>query len=60
VKNQVRGIALILFGILLCLSELFDGGPWIPIIDTPPYNLLGIISGIIGVILVFVGSNKSE
>ena len=32
-KAQLRGIALLLFGILLMLFSIVD--PWIPIIDVP-------------------------
>ena len=32
-KTQLKGIALLLFGILLMLFSIVD--PWIPIIDVP-------------------------
>lgn len=40
-KTQLKGIALLLFGILLMLFSIVD--PWIPIIDVP--SLLAWPSG---------------
>lgn len=52
-KNQLKGISLILFGILLVLVALVD--PWIPIIeDISNITLVfGLFSGIVGMIFSF-------
>ncbi len=60
-KRQIQGIALILFGMLLSLSEnglnhsIFQA--WSDI----PFSLFGVISGIIGLVFLFnkdKGSNN--
>lgn len=53
-KNQLQGIALLLFGMLLMLVALID--PWIPIIEDIGPNvflLAGLVSGIIGLVFSF-------
>lgn len=51
-KNQVQGIALILFGILVSLaSDSLDH--YITHSVTIPWVLIGLMIGIIGTILVF-------
>lgn len=50
-KKQLLGIAIILFGILLCVIGA-NNGFWIPIVDTLPWNELGLIIGIIGLVIV--------
>ena len=40
-KNQLQGIALILFaGVLMLYAPL---SPWIPVIDTIPSNLISLV-----------------
>lgn len=51
-KNQLRGIALILLGILFVLAEIAA-----PNMGT--YNVIGIALGIAGVIVTFV-KDKTE
>lgn len=53
-KKQLRGIALILFGILLAVFALF--GPWLPIVGryiADFANYASVVVGIIGLVLVF-------
>ena len=52
-KAQLRGIALLLFGILLMLFSIVD--PWIPIIDVPSLFAWpsGLACGIAGLVLAF-------
>ena len=48
-RKQLRGIALILFGMLSVLIAIAD--PWVPIIDgavQPLLLLLGLAMGIVG------------
>lgn len=51
-----NGFAFLLFGILLVMMEFSD--PWIPVIDSMPWNLLGLVSGIVGLILVLTGRKE--
>lgn len=52
-KNQIKGIALILFGILVTLaSGSLDN--YITHSITVPWVLIGLVVGIIGIILVFL------
>lgn len=52
-KNQIQGIALILFGILVSLaSGSLDH--YITHSVTVPWVLIGLVIGIIGIILVFL------
>ncbi len=52
-KKQLRGIALILFGILLAIigvaDELFSAGDYYMILC-----IAGVVCGIVGVIMTFV------
>ena len=53
-KNQLKGIALILFGIICMMFSVVN--PWIPIFDSLLGELapfLGLASGIAGVIYAF-------
>lgn len=52
-RRQLQGLGLILFGLLLAALEAI-GGVWFPIIDTPPLDYLALISGILGVVLLFL------
>jgi len=57
-KNQLQGIALILFGILFVLVRIVD--PWVPIVGDAGLTLLfcgGIVLGVIGVVLSFKKEN---
>lgn len=60
-KNQMQGIALILFGILLACFALFD--PIIPIVDlyvAPFANFAGVLVGIVGLVMVFRPDKTEE
>ena len=52
-KKQLRGIALILFGILLAIigvaDELFSAGDFLMILC-----IAGVVSGIVGVVMNFL------
>ncbi len=52
-KKQLQGIGLILFGMLLLWFSEID--PWVPIIEGLEFVSLwgGLVSGIIGVVLLF-------
>ena len=59
-KRQLQGIALILFGILLCIGSgelngtVFHGFSYIP------FSVMGVILGIAGLVLVFVKSKDKS
>ena len=57
-SSYVRyGIAIILFGILLCVIGT-DNDFWVPIVDSFPWNEFGFITGTIG--LVIVSKNNKD
>ena len=51
-RKQLFGIALIMLGIILSISAI-TLDVWVPIIDSVPWGGLGLLSGIIGVIIVY-------
>ncbi len=59
-KNQLRGIALILIGILLAIFAIID--PWLPVLGGDAGRVLipvaSVIVSIIGLILCF--KNKED
>ena len=52
-SRQLPGLGLILFWLLLAALEAL-GGVWFPILDTPPLDYLALISGVLGVVLLFL------
>ena len=52
-KKLLRGIALILFGILLCLAEEELNRELFHSIGYFPFVLIGTITGIAGLVMVF-------
>ncbi len=60
-KKQIQGIALILFGMLLCLSENGLNHTIFASMSDIPFSLFGVISGIVGLVFVFSkGENENE
>ncbi len=58
-EKQLLGIAFVFFGILLCILEL-TGGFWIPFIDYLPWNILGLFTGIIGLVIIIKNTPSSK
>lgn len=56
-RRQRKGFAFLFFGILLVLMEFTD--PWIPVVDDMPWDLLGLLAGIVGLVLALT-SGKDE
>ena len=54
-KKQLLGMSIILYGILLCVIGVNDGF-WIPVVDTLPWDELGLIIGTIGLAIVVKNS----
>ena len=52
-RRQRKGFAFLLFGILLVLMQFTD--PWIPVVDDMPWDLLGLLAGIVGLVLTLTG-----
>ena len=54
-RKQLFGFALILLGIVFSISAItFD--IWVPILDTIPWGGLGLLTSIIGVVIVYKNS----
>lgn len=54
VNKTLKGIALILFGILLCVCSGEINGTVLYGFSYFPFALIGLISGVIGLIMIFV------
>lgn len=54
-KKILLGIAFVMFGILLSVIGL-EGGIWLPVIGSLPWDLLGLIFGIAGLSIVIRNS----
>jgi len=53
VNKTLKGIALILFGILLCISSGEINGTVLYDFSYFPFSLIGLIVGVIGLIMIF-------
>lgn len=59
-NNKIaKGIALILFGILLCIAGADINKTLLSSFSDFPFSLAGIISGIAGLVMIFA-KNKDE
>ena len=59
-NNKIaKGIALILFGILLCIAGADINKTLLSSWYDFPFSLFGIISGIVGLVIIFA-KNKSK
>lgn len=52
-KEQLKGISLVLFGILLCCSEEGINSTLLSDFSDMPFSLLGLLIGCIGFFFVF-------
>lgn len=52
-EKVYRGLALLLFGILLCIAEDSLNRVWLHPVAAFPFSLLGILLGAAGLFLVF-------
>ena len=57
-NKTLKGIALILFGILLCLGGAEINSTILHSFSDFPFSLLGIIIGVIGLAMVFRKEGK--
>ncbi len=58
-NDNLKGIALILFGILLCLSSGELNNVVLIGFSYIPFSLLGVISGALGLVMIF-SKHKDE
>lgn len=54
VNKTLKGIALILFGILLCISSGELNATILHSFSYFPFSLLGVIAGVVGMVMIFV------
>lgn len=54
VNKTLKGIALILFGILLCISSGELNATILHSFSDFPFSLLGVIAGVVGMVMIFV------
>ena len=54
VNKTLKGISLILFGILLCISSGELNGTILHGFSYFPFSFIGLIAGVIGLIMIFV------
>lgn len=59
INKTLKGIALILFGILLCISSGELNGTILHGFSYFPFSFIGLIAGVIGLIVIF-GKYKKE
>lgn len=57
-SNILKGIALILFGILLCIGGVEINRTILHSFSDFPFVLVGVISGCIGLVMVFQNSQS--
>ena len=60
VNKTLKGIALILFGILLGICSGEINGTVLYGFSYFPFALIGLISGVIGLIMIFVKDKKNK
>ncbi|MCD7749382.1 MAG: hypothetical protein LUH42_04975 [Oscillospiraceae bacterium] len=54
-QKQIKGMALILFGILLCCAEEGMNSIILHSFSDFPFSLVGLVLGCVGLFLVFKG-----
>lgn len=57
-KKDIRGIALILFGILLCLAGTEVNRTILHSLPDLPFGIIGLIAGSAGMYMIFSKSDK--
>lgn len=53
INKTLKGIALILFGILLCISSGELNGTILHGFSYVPFSFIGLIAGVVGLIMIF-------
>ncbi len=57
-NKALKGIALILFGILLCIGGAEINSTILYSFSDFPFSLFGVIAGVIGLIIIFRKESK--
>lgn len=57
-EKQLKGIALILFGILLCVSDYALNHTVFRNFSDFPFSFLGILIGVAGIVFVFKNNRE--
>lgn len=53
-NKELKGIALILFGILLCIGGAEINRTLLSSLSDFPFSLLGVIIGAVGLVMIFI------
>lgn len=57
-EKALKGLALILFGLMLCIADpILNSGVFVTLSDLP-FALLGLFTGIVGIVIVFYRKKK--
>lgn len=57
-KKDIKGIALILFGILLCLAGTEVNRTILHSLPDLPFGIIGLIAGTMGIYMIFSDTDK--
>lgn len=59
-NKDMKGIALILFGILLCISSGELNSTLLHSFSDFPFSLIGVITGVVGLMMIFSKSEEKK
>ena len=59
-QNQIKGLALLLFGILLCLSGNELNQTIFSSLSNLPFGLIGLVVGAYGLVMVFISGKGND
>lgn len=59
-QNQIKGLALLLFGILLCLSGNELNQTIFSSLSNLPFDLVGLVVGAYGLAMVFIRGKGND
>lgn len=59
-QNQIKGLALLLFGILLCLSGNELNQTIFSSLSNLPFGLIGLVVGAYGLVMVFIPGKGND
>ena len=54
INKTLKGIAIILFGILLCISGGEVNSTLLRSFSDFPFALIGVVTGVVGLVMIFV------
>lgn len=59
-QNQIKGLALLLFGILLCLSGNELNQIFFSSVSDLPFSFIGLVVGAFGLVRVFLKDKNTD